>query len=96
MGNKLGYEEGQHGEDITIDSFSLKDSVAIYSLEQIAEHNRASDLWLIIDDKVYDVSKYTGKHPGGFMILLDQAGPGKDASDAWFQQYHSRTARNKL
>ncbi len=31
-------------------------------LEEIADHNQAGDLWLLIDNKVYDVSQF--KHPG--------------------------------
>ncbi len=31
-------------------------------LEEIAEHNQQGDLWLLIHNKVYDVSKF--KHPG--------------------------------
>jgi cytochrome b involved in lipid metabolism len=33
-------------------------------LEEIAEHNQPNDLWLLINNKVYDVSKF--KHPGKF------------------------------
>jgi cytochrome b involved in lipid metabolism len=31
-------------------------------LEEIADHNQAGDLWLLINNKVFDVSKF--KHPG--------------------------------
>lgn len=31
-------------------------------LEEIAEHNQPKDLWLLINNKVYDVSNF--KHPG--------------------------------
>ena len=31
-------------------------------LEEIADHNQAGDLWLLINSMVYDVSKF--KHPG--------------------------------
>ena len=27
-------------------------------MEEIAEHNRADDVWLVIDGKVYDVTQY--------------------------------------
>lgn len=37
-------------------------------LEEIAEHNQPGDLWLLINNKVYDVSKF--KHPGGIEILV--------------------------
>ena len=37
-------------------------------LEEIADHNTANDLWLLIGNKVYDVSNF--KHPGGKEILI--------------------------
>jgi hypothetical protein len=36
-------------------------------LEEIAEHNQAGDLWLLIHNKVYDVSSF--KHPGKSLKL---------------------------
>ena len=37
-------------------------------LEEIADHSKPKDLWLLIHNKVYDVSEF--KHPGGNEILL--------------------------
>jgi cytochrome b involved in lipid metabolism len=36
-------------------------------LEEIAEHNQAGDLWLLINNKVYDVSKFD--HPGKYLLV---------------------------
>lgn len=36
-------------------------------LEEIAEHNLPNDLWLLIDNKVYDVSNF--KHPGKLSLV---------------------------
>lgn len=50
----------------------------IYSIADVKAHNNEKDgVWLAIDGKVYDVSKFT-KHPGQFDILLKNA--GKDVS----------------
>lgn len=43
---------------------------------QVAKHNRADDLWLTIDGKVYDVSKFAEKHPGGLEAMLTSTGEG--------------------
>jgi cytochrome b involved in lipid metabolism len=32
---------------------------------QVAEHNKPDDLWIIIDNEVYDVSNFKDEHPGG-------------------------------
>ncbi len=36
-------------------------------LEEIAEHCQAGDLWLLIHNKVYDVSQF--KHPGNHILI---------------------------
>jgi len=56
-----------------------------YSWKQIEEHK---DSWLVIDNKVYDVSTFAGKHPGGKEIITKYL--GKDASDAFFCRSASR------
>jgi cytochrome b involved in lipid metabolism len=40
----------------------LEETKVFTKLEEIAEHNKPGDLWLLIHNKVYDVSKF--KHPG--------------------------------
>lgn len=42
----------------------LKKNKVYTKLEEIADHNQAGDLWLLINNKVYDVSKF--KHPGTY------------------------------
>lgn len=49
-----------------------------YTLFEISTHNSETDLWLIIDGFVYDVTKFIDHHPGGAKPLLK--GGGKDVS----------------
>lgn len=51
-----------------------------FTAEEVAEHNKAKSLWLIIDQKVYDVTQYHKRHPGGAAVMLGLA--GKDATVA--------------
>lgn len=41
------------------------DSIPIYSMNQINQHNKADSLWIIIDGDVYDVTSFQHEHPGG-------------------------------
>jgi len=52
-------------------------TVSRYTLTDVAVHNTAASCWMVIRGKVYDVTKYISKHPGGNNILK---GCGKDAT----------------
>ncbi|KAG9130114.1 hypothetical protein Leryth_012858 [Lithospermum erythrorhizon] len=43
-------------------------TLKIYSKEEVSLHNTRTDCWLIIKDKVYDVTSYVEEHPGGDAI----------------------------
>ena len=45
-----------------------------YDRATIATHASVSDLWVIIDDKVYDLTEYADEHPGGAAALAKHAG----------------------
>ena len=45
-----------------------------YTLDQVAEHATGDDLWLVIEDKVYDVTAFQDDHPAGAEPLLEVAG----------------------
>uniref|UniRef100_A0A2P2KMG3 Uncharacterized protein MANES_03G048600 n=1 Tax=Rhizophora mucronata TaxID=61149 RepID=A0A2P2KMG3_RHIMU len=57
--------------------------------EELAKHNRVGDLWISIQGKVYNVTDWTGDHPGGELPLINLA--GQDVTDA-FSAYHPGTA----
>ncbi|KZT12675.1 acyl-CoA dehydrogenase NM domain-like protein [Laetiporus sulphureus 93-53] len=55
-----------------------------FTIEEVSKHNKEGDLWIVIDSKVYDISKFANLHPGGTGILLAEAIAGKDATQAFF------------
>eukprot|EP00163_Fabomonas_tropica_P005870 TRINITY_DN1551_c0_g1_i1.p1 TRINITY_DN1551_c0_g1~~TRINITY_DN1551_c0_g1_i1.p1 ORF type:complete len:543 (-),score=148.07 TRINITY_DN1551_c0_g1_i1:264-1892(-) len=59
-----------------------------YTWEEVAEHNTEDDCWVSIAGKVYDITAWLPKHPGGDEHLLLCA--GRDATDM-FECYHPFT-----
>lgn len=65
----------------------------IYTWEEVAKHNTQYDMWVIVNDKVYDVTDWVDKHPGGVELLRLVA--GRDITVA-FDSYHPFTNNAKL
>jgi len=55
-----------------------------FTVEEVATHNKEGDSWIIVDSRVYDVSKFANLHPGGAAVLLVDTIAGKDATEAFF------------
>jgi len=51
-------------------------------------------MWVVINDKVYNVTEYANEHPGGPIILINKS--GKNASLAFEQASHSVNARENV
>ncbi|TCD67032.1 hypothetical protein EIP91_000652 [Steccherinum ochraceum] len=62
------------------------------SLQQVAEHNNSKSCWVIIKNKVYDVTDFLPDHPGGAKIILKYA--GRDATSA-YEPIHPPDALDK-
>lgn len=54
------------------------------AFKTVARHNRPGDAWIVINESVYDISRFP--HPGGFEILAPYL--GRDASAAFFRQHN--------
>ncbi|MEJ1278346.1 hypothetical protein NN561_009268 [Cricetulus griseus] len=59
----------------------LKKCLNLYTWQEIQRHNKEADQWLVIDRKVYNVTDWASKHPGGHRVLNHYA--GEDATDAF-------------
>uniref|UniRef100_UPI0037E82E4C cytochrome b5 n=1 Tax=Semicossyphus pulcher TaxID=241346 RepID=UPI0037E82E4C len=65
--------------------------VEYFTLSEIEEKNTFKSTWIIINNKVYDVTKFLEEHPGGEEVLREQA--GGDATESFEDVGHSTDAR---
>merc|ERR1740123_863281 len=71
---------------------SNKSSIQTYTLAEIAKHNTRNDVWIVVDDKVYDLTKFVKVHPGGWGVIMSVA--GQDAT-AEFYELHRKEILDK-
>ena len=65
-----------------------------YTKEDVILHNNEIDCWIIINNKVYNITDYLDKHRGGKKILLYYA--GKDATIEFDEIRHTNNAKKIL
>uniref|UniRef100_A0A673MWK0 Fatty acid desaturase 2 n=1 Tax=Sinocyclocheilus rhinocerous TaxID=307959 RepID=A0A673MWK0_9TELE len=56
-----------------------------YTWEEVQKHTKSGDQWIVVERKVYNVSQWVKRHPGGLRIIRHYA--GEDATDA-FNAFH--------
>ena len=73
------------------DSSMSSKSLTSFTREEVSQHTKVDDCWIIIENKVYDVTKWLPKHPGGSMMILNLA--GNDCTEEYkvFHLYPSYT-----
>uniref|UniRef100_A0ACB8G2H9 Fatty acid desaturase 2 n=1 Tax=Sphaerodactylus townsendi TaxID=933632 RepID=A0ACB8G2H9_9SAUR len=72
---------GEQGEE----SSERETQMPSYTWEEIQKHNLRTDKWLVIERKVYNITQWVKRHPGGLRVISHYA--GEDATDA-FQAFH--------
>ncbi|KAK4781222.1 hypothetical protein SAY87_017328 [Trapa incisa] len=53
----------------------------IYSRGEVSLHKKRDDCWIIIKNRVYDVTSYVEEHPGGDAILTHA---GEDSTEGFY------------
>lgn len=56
-----------------------------YTKEEVAKHNTKETCWSIIDGRVYDLTDWIGKHPGGPGNIMKIC--GADGTSAFSKQH---------
>ena len=67
-----------------------KEAVKKIPLSEIQKHNKEGDLWVVLGERVLEVSKFD--HPGGVEILLKNSN-GVDAQSNFDKKGHSEGAK---
>ena len=52
----------------------------------MGKHDHKNDAWVVVDDTVYNVTKFKDRHPGGIEVIMDRA--GKDATKTFEKAKH--------
>ncbi|XP_038890467.1 cytochrome B5-like protein [Benincasa hispida] len=58
----------------------------VYSKDEVSVHNKRTDCWVIIKNKVYNVTSYVEEHPGGDAILTHA---GDDSTEGFYGPQHA-------
>ena len=59
--------------------------MSTYTIDEVSNHNNENDCWIIINNRVYDITYFLNKHPGGKSILVSVG--GSDATE-YFEELH--------
>ena len=68
-----------------------------FTAEDVSKHNTEDDCWVTDNGKVYDVTSFLSKHPGGADFILSNA--GRDVTDILGDEnthVHTSSAYNLL
>ena len=66
-----------------------RSSAKTFSLAFVASHSTPTDCWVVVRNKVYDVTAWVPQHPGGALIYINA---GNDCTQL-FDSYHPLYAR---
>lgn len=64
-----------------------------FTMEEVKKHNKKTDAWIVINKKVYDITSWISRHPGGMVIMK---GVGKDATNLFNSIGHPSFVKQKL
>jgi cytochrome b involved in lipid metabolism len=63
------------------------DTLITISAEQLSSHNTKSDCWVGYEGKVYDITTWLLKHPGGVKAILPYCGTATEFEEAFIKKH---------
>ena len=64
---------------------SIPNNGKYFTMEEIAVHDTKDDLWVVLHDRVFDITPFVAEHPGGESILLSYS--GQDATNIFLEAH---------
>lgn len=58
----------------TPNDLAKQESKVIFTREEVFQHRRHNDCWIILEGEVYNVTSWIKKHPGGGKLILHYGG----------------------
>ena len=71
----------------------MKEGLQTFSLDEVKQHNKDGDMWIILSSKVYNVSNWIRRHPGGELAIKNFA--GMDCTEQ-FVTFHNQEQVDKI
>jgi nitrate reductase (NAD(P)H) len=74
---------------------STNSSEKEFTLEEIAEHDKIGDAWVILNNKIFDVTSVLNWHPGGKNAIMNYAGKASIDATIQYNGIHDSYANGK-
>jgi cytochrome b involved in lipid metabolism len=74
-----------------VEATAVAPTLRALTLAEVKRHSTPNDLWVVLRDKVYDVTSLVQSHPGGAAAITDRGGKG----DSWAIFDFNHTSRSK-
>jgi fatty acid desaturase len=68
----------------------------IFTADEVALHNKLDDCFVVVHGKVFDVTDFLGRHPGGAQALAKEGRAGQDVTSHFVRIGHSDDAKKIL
>ncbi len=89
-GSNNTLEEAESASSSSQTQTQPSQSNVYYSREQVRKHNKKDDCWIIVNENVYDITRFQHIHPGGSRIIKSYL--GQDATEV-FNAFHKELDR---
>src|SRR5579859_7051216 len=87
--------EGRMKAPKSKDPSSSNSSEKEFTLEELSKHNKQTDAWLVLNNKIYDVTSVLTWHPGGKTAIMNYSGKASVDATLQYNGIHDSYANGK-